>query len=257
MEGSRRITRSALLEVKMIPTSKIKKNVKFEDHDATGYSSAQSDKTERRFREETSSFEESGKLEEALFSSLTPSYILKSRHLLAHSWTFWYSAGNKDLTWQENQTKICSVNTVEDFWFILKQVQSPSNIPAGYTYSVFRGDILPDWEDVNNKNGGRWMVSFPKSQRQEMLDTRWMDVLIMIMGDQGSNLGSEHVTGAEVCVRKKGDRLEVWVADVDMKVIVEVGREMRKRLKLDPRGKIQFSIHEEEIEGRMGLNLVL
>ena len=80
------------------------------------------------------------------FSPL-PTYhssILKPRHLFPHSWTFWYFAGNKRLSWKQNQSKISSVATVEDFWLTYNQVKLASELPAGFTYSVFRSVILPD-----------------------------------------------------------------------------------------------------------------
>merc|ERR1719352_971185 len=140
---------------------------------------------------------------EIVFSPQTPSYLLKPRHPLPHSWTFWYSAGNKRLSWKQNQKKISSVATIEDFWLTYNQVKLASQLPAGYTYSVFRSGILPDWEDMGNKDGGRWMVSFGKKERKEMLDNRWLEVLYMLLGEQVEGGVSKTVVGAEACVRKK------------------------------------------------------
>jgi len=246
--SGRRVTRASMLEGESILAKKVKKSVKFDQPELNII--------ETNSPEHCSELNDEAGIQGAIFSPLTPSFLLKSRHPLTHSWTFWYSTGNKDLTWEQNQVRLCTVSTVEDFWFILKQVQSPSNIPAGYTYSVFRGDILPDWDHEDNKDGGRWMVSFPKSQRQ-MLDTRWMEVLVMLMGDHVGQMGSRLITGAEVCVRKKGDRLEMWVANMDMKGIVDVGRLMRDKLQLDPRENIQFSIHKEEFQSKEVSNLIM
>jgi len=58
------------------------------------------------------------------------------------------------------------------------------------------------------------------------------------------------VTGAEACVRKKGDRLEMWVGNVDsMGCVLKVGRIMKS--------DIQLSIHSEEKEGVEGSKLTL
>jgi len=257
MEASRRVTRSSTLEGETIFALKVKKNVKFDQPEPDP--EPEPEGNESKGTEKFSGFDLYGEasIQDALFSPLTPSFLLKSRHPLAHPWTFWYSSGNKDLTWEQNQVRLCTVTSVEEFWFILKQVQPPSNIPAGYTYSVFRGDILPDWDHENNKEGGRWMASFPKSQRQEMLDMRWMEVLVMLMGDHVGQMGSKLITGAEVCVRKNGDRLEVWVANMEMMGIIEIGRLMRDKLQLDPKEKIQFSIHNEEVQSKSGSKLVM
>jgi len=247
MEVAKRTTRASLLMESMMTTKiRNKKKVKLDDHQVTENSTKK--KVLRRA--------EDGDLE-MIFSPRTPSYILKPRHPLPHSWTFWYSAGNKKLSWRQNQIKISTVATIEDFWFIYNQVQPASCLHAGHTYSVFRGDILPDWEHEENRDGGRWMVSVDKLQRQEMLDGRWMEVLIMLMGEHVGQVGSKLITGAEVCVRKKGDRLEVWVGNVDMGGIVEVGREIKRKLGLGSKDKIQFSIHKEEMVGCEGQILVL
>jgi len=241
MELSRRTTRASLSkESKKLPKRKVKKT-KFDQAKA-----------------EDSGFIEEEIIEQLAFSSRTPSYILKPRHPLVSTWTFWFSAGNKKLSWTQNQIKIATVSTVEDFWFVFNQaVQPPSSVPAGYTYSVFRGDILPDWEHIDNRDGGRWMASFAKSQRLDLLDSRWLEILIMLMGEHVGEIGSNMITGAEVCVRKRGDRLEVWMGEADMGTVVQVGREVRKRLYLESNEKIQFSIHKEEMEGSVGSSLAL
>ena len=79
----------------------------------------------------------------------------------------------------------------------------------------------------------------------------------MLMGEHVGQTVSNLITGAEVCVRKKGDRLEVWLGGVDMGGIVAVGREVKRKLGLTSKDKIQFSIHKEEMEGSGGQILVL
>ena len=60
----------------------------------------------------------------------------------------------------------------------------------------------------------------------------------------------------EVCVRKKGDRLEVWVGNVaSMEGIVKAGRMLKSKLMLGPFDKIQFSIHKEK-EGLQEVKLL-
>ena len=58
-----------------------------------------------------------------------------------------------------------------------------SKLPAGQSYSVFKKGIVPDWEDKANVNGGRWMVNFEKTERATSLDQRWMEVLLMSLGE--------------------------------------------------------------------------
>jgi len=186
-----------------------------------------------------------------------PKEILRPQHHLSTSWTFWYSVGDKNLSWVQNQIKLCTVSTIEQFWYVTSQLQPPSNITMGHTYSVFRAGVLPDWEDSANISGGRWMIPCPKSERQDKLDKRWLEILFMMVGDHMEGF-SGLVNGAEACVRKKGDRVEVWVKDAgQMMGVVEVGRRMKTKLGLDAKMQIKFSLHKEDKEGVKGPRLGL
>jgi len=194
-----------------------------------------------------------------LSASITsiPKVIMRPQHHLATSWTFWYSVGNKNLSWEQNQVKISTVSTIEQFWFVISQLRPPSNIPTGHTYSVFRGGVLPDWEDVANVEGGRWMITCSKVEREDRLDSRWLEVLFMMVGEHMGE-SSRQVNGAEACVRKKGDRLEVWVRDISMmKEVLAIGRKIKNKLGLDITRKIKFALHKEDKEGVKGPRLAL
>jgi len=181
-----------------------------------------------------------------------PKVILRPQHQLQSSWSFWFSVGDKNLSWERNQIKICTVSTIEQFWYVTCQLQPPSNISTGHTYSVFRAGVLPDWEDMANVSGGRWMIPCPKRERDEKLNEMWQDILIMMVGEHMEEY-SGLVNGAEACLRKKGDRIEVWMKDVGlMKGVVEIGRKIKERLKLDASRKLRFSIHKEDQEGVKG-----
>ena len=107
------------------------------------------------------------------------------------------------------------MTTIEQFWYVTSQLQPPSSINTGHTYSVFRDGVLPDWEDEANIEGGRWMISCPRDEREERLETMWLEILFMMVGEHMGDF-SELVNGAEACIRKKGDRLKVWLKDVGM-----------------------------------------
>jgi len=194
-----------------------------------------------------------------LSASITsiPKVIMRPQHHLDTSWTFWYSVGNKNLSWEQNQVKISTVSTMEQFWFVTSQLRPPSNIPTGHTYSVFRCGVLPDWEDVANVEGGRWMITCSKVEREDNLDSRWLEVLFMMVGEHMGE-SSRQVNGAEACVRKKGDRLEVWVGNSGMmKEVLDVGRKIKNKLGLGVTRKIKFALHKEDKEGVKGPRLAL
>ena len=58
--------------------------------------------------------------------------------------------------------------------------------------------------------------------------------------------------------RTKGDRLEVWVRDINMmKEVLDVGRKVKNTLGLDTTRKIKFALHKEDKEGVKGPRLAL
>ena len=149
------------------------------------------------------------------------------------------------------------------------QVKLASKLPCGHTYAVFKQGTMPDWEDAANVEGGRWMMSFEKSERSSRLDERWMEALLMTLGNHLSQIITGRTLkrpcvfvflptypwsykGVQVCVRGKQDRVEVWVGDIsNMREVAGVGRRIKQQLGLGL-AKMEFSIHTEEKEGFKG-----
>jgi len=182
--------------------------------------------------------------------------ILKPQQFLESKWSFWYSVGNKSVSWEKNQIMISTVSTFEQFSYVFNQLKNPSKIMPGHTFSVFKHGILPDWEDKENANGGRWMIASQKNQKSSNFDSLWYDLLVMIV--IGNKEDFMIVNGLEACSRNKGDRLEVWVKEIsDMKSVVNVGRKVKDRLGLDTDSRMKFSIHKEDKGGVKGPRLTM
>ena len=91
-----------------------------------------------------------------------------------------------------------------------------------------------------------------------MLDSRWLEILYMLLGEQVEEGADKIVVGAEACVRKKGDRLVVWVGNVrSLEIVGKIGRMMKNMLMMGAEDKIEFSVHREEKEGVEGVKLNL
>ena len=155
------------------------------------------------------------------FSSCTgsisvPASVARSQHSLNSAWSFWFSSGNKRASWKQNQIVLANLTSVEEFWntynkvdpcylsrsFYLitsLQVQPSSQLAPGQSYSVFRSGVVPDWEDPANARGGRWMICFDTEERQTKLDDRWLELLIMVLGDRAGSI----VTGI-ICLVRQG-----------------------------------------------------
>jgi len=185
--------------------------------------------------------------------SRIPTKILRPQHKLSQPWTMWYSAGNKNLSWKKNQVPLATLDTVEQFWQIYNQVKLASELRDGHTYSVFKAGIMPDWEDPENSEGGRWLACLDKKERKAGLDDKWLELLLLLFGGKLDSEDGEDglVNGVEVCVRRQKDRLETWLATTDMRRVAEVGRRLKTQLGCTT---LQFSIHGEEKEGMAGLS---
>ena len=110
-----------------------------------------------------------------------PEKIIK--HPLQNAWTLWFFKNDKARSWEENQRPIITVTTVEDFWSLYNHIEVASKLPSGSDYSLFKEGIFPDWEDPRNAPGGRWMINVDKRQRQEFLDTYWLEILFFLIGE--------------------------------------------------------------------------
>jgi len=181
-------------------------------------------------------------------------FALKPRHSLPSSWTFWFSSGDRRLSWKENQKKIGTVSTIEDFWFVYNQVKHVSHLPAGYTYSVFKKGILPDREDALNKKGGKWIASFPKKDRA-LLDSRWLDILCLLLGEHHESCVS--INGAEAFLRMRSDKIDLWVGESFINDALKIGRLFKSKLAVDHNSTIQYKIHKENEAASPGPNLLL
>jgi len=176
--------------------------------------------------------------------SLTPEEVRK--HPLENAWTLWFFKNDKSRTWEENQRPIITVTTVEDFWSLYNHIETPSKLPFGSDYSLFKEGIFPDWEDPRNASGGRWMVGMDRQQRNEKLDPHWLEILFFLIGEHAGR-NAHQVNGAVVNLRGKGDKLAVWLSDcTDSEAVLNIGKMVKERLGIPENKSIVFNVHKEE-----------
>jgi len=139
------------------------------------------------------------------------SYILDAKHPLEHNWTFWYFYPDKSRTWEANLKQVQTVSTIEDFWAVQNWIEPASRLNVGADYSLFKTGITPDWEDLANRKGGRWVV---RSQREEV-DSVWMEVIMGMVGHTFEERLDTQINGGVVSIRSRGDKVAVWVKTVE------------------------------------------
>lgn len=93
------------------------------------------------------------------------------------------------------------------------------------------------WEDENNVKGGRWLVVVDKQKRAQLLDHYWLELLMAIIGEQFEEHG-EHICGAVVNVRQKGDKVRKSIpGSIPFQLLTK-----RQTLKLDKKSLLYFCL---------------
>lgn len=82
----------------------------------------------------------------------------------------WYSYHKKN---QNNKDSFSSVlneivtfDTVENFWRSYNNLIPIEYLPSNTDFFMFKDYIKPEWEDIKNKKGGRWIydIAWDKSK---------------------------------------------------------------------------------------------
>ncbi|KAI3420380.1 hypothetical protein GPALN_003681 [Globodera pallida] len=157
--------------------------------------------------------------EDSLLQQQTPTALptsstklLSKQHPLKTKWNFWFlNNKKKDMEWLDRLSKVCTVSTVEEFWAFFDNIRPPSGGMSGCDYNFFRDGIEPLWEVTQNKDGGRLVVQVDK-QRNDLLDTWWMELLLACIGEQFGD-GSDQVCGAVCNIRQKGSKISIWTTN--------------------------------------------
>jgi len=172
------------------------------------------------------------------------------KHPLKQSWTFWYFDMNGGAAnWDENLKKVVDVGTIEDFWAVYHHMQNVSTLESGCDYALFKTGIRPMWEDMANKDGGRWLLTLDRFQRTQWLDQIWLEIMLyLIGGDHKDSSTGECINGAVVNVRNKADKIALWLPIADKNQghgpqILEVGHELKNRMGIPKHFPIHFETH--------------
>jgi len=161
---------------------------------------------------------------------------------LENSWDV-YFLRNDVSDWDERLEFIFTFSTVKEFWAIYQHIKLPSHLPQGCDYMIMRHGIAPRWETPENLLGGRWMCELDRMYRNEQLDSKWLETLLALIGEQLDQSGGDtRVNGAVVQSRKKIDRISLWVNDCENdQETRSMGFKYQKLINAD---SLKFQTHE-------------
>lgn len=132
-------------------------------------------------------------------------------------------------------------------------------------YHLFKRGVRPEWEDPQNKHGGKWSYSF--KGKVAPIDTLWLHVMLAAIGETLEGPDDGEVMGVVVNVRRGFYRIGLWTksvgrsmpgggegdtaggkgrsADKAKKVLEDIGRKFKDVLMLDQREQVEFTGHTD------------
>ncbi|KAI8899700.1 translation initiation factor eIF 4e-like domain-containing protein [Globomyces pollinis-pini] len=162
---------------------------------------------------------------------------------LRFSWVYWYmhrQAGSKIQDYNNEIKKICTINSVQDFWGVYCILKRPGELQNISDYHFFKKSIRPIWED--NLQGGKWIIRLKKG----ISSRYWEDLLLAILGDQ-FDVGDE-ICGAVISIRQNEDILSLWnKTSDDGRTNMRIRDTMKRVLDLPANCVIEYKAHKAAI----------
>ncbi|KAK3112565.1 eukaryotic translation initiation factor 4E [Teratosphaeriaceae sp. CCFEE 6253] len=131
------------------------------------------------------------------------------KHALQNAWTLWFTkppSGKQD--WNELLKEVISFDSVEEFWGIYNNITPASELAQKSDYHLFKKGVRPEWEDLQNKHGGRWAYTFKGGNRAN--DDVWLHLMLAGIGETLEEESDNEVMGVVVNIRKGFWRVGLW-----------------------------------------------
>jgi translation initiation factor 4E len=196
---------------------------------------------------------------------------------------FFYQGDN----WNDLLKEVITFDSVEEFWGVYvshsgsrslyfdifscltttqNNVSPVSELPQKADYHLFKAGVRPEWEDAQNKHGGKWSYQY-KDKRNVEVDRLWLQVMMAAIGETLEDEADGEVMGVVVNVRKAFYRIGVWTrtigksvpgrgdgdvaggkgrsADKGKEILLSIGRRFKEVLELPANELVEFSGHTD------------
>ena len=82
--------------------------------------------------------------------------------------------------YESNIINICAVGNIQQFWRYWQSIKPPSTLELNCNLHCFKRGIKPVWEDDQNRQGGKWTITFSSSHR-DIVDQAWVFHCLIFM----------------------------------------------------------------------------
>ncbi|XP_057337797.1 eukaryotic translation initiation factor 4E type 2 [Microplitis mediator] len=184
---------------------------------------------------------------QALKFRLPPIEIGPNENRLQYGYTLWYSRRSvgkqSDRRYAENLKFIGRFGSVEQFWSLYSHLSRPSELIPSSDFHLFKNGIKPMWEDLANRQGGRWAVTLRKGS----VDRCWENLILAMLGEQF--MVGEEICGAVVSVRFQEDKVCVWnKTSSDTATTGRIKETLRRVLQLPSDTLMDYKPHNERLK---------
>ncbi|KAF2815242.1 eukaryotic translation initiation factor 4E [Mytilinidion resinicola] len=187
------------------------------------------------------------------------------KHPLMNTWTLWFTKppSGKGDHWNDLLKEVISFDSVEEFWGIYNNITSTSELALKSDYHLFKKGVRPEWEDSQNKHGGKWAFQF-KDKKAINIDALWLHVMLAAIGETLEEDGDNEVMGVVVNVRKGFYRIGLWTRTIGKagdgkngaakgrtpeqgrEVLMRIGKKFKEALGLESSNEVvEFSGHTD------------
>ena len=199
---------------------------------------------------------------------------IRGEHILQTEWSLWYQdPTTMSTTYGDNIKEIYSFQSVENFWRLYNNIIKATELKPSSSYYLFRKGILPQWEDIQNQQGGRWIhycnltSSFETNHNsndskeinlnelkemkekqikeiKEEIEEKWMNIMLACIGEDFPM--SENVKGCVINCKRNQIRISLWInCKENQKEIKLIGNKLKMNLNIN-KEKIVFHFHQND-----------
>jgi translation initiation factor 4E len=162
--------------------------------------------------------------------------------------------------------EVITFDSIEEFWGIYNNIPPVSELPQKADYHLFKTGVKPEWEDSQNKHGGRWAYQF-RNKGAVNIDVLWLHIMLAGIGETLEQADDGEVMGVVVNVRKGLYRIGIWTRTVGKpvpgggdgdnaggkgrptekgkQILMGIGRRFKDVLMLRQEEIVEFSGHAE------------
>jgi translation initiation factor 4E len=132
-----------------------------------------------------------------------------------------------------------------------------SDLALKSDYHLFKRGVRPEWEDSQNKHGGKWAFQF-KDKKAINIDALWLHVMLAAIGENLEDEEDNEVMGVVVNVRRGFYRVGLWTRSVGKAdqakgrtveqardALNKIGKRFKQALQLKDNEVVEFSGHTD------------